>query len=89
MSLAGNFYGKGNERVHELIASCDNLGIALDRVFIVNDFEDNPQLPWKRELVANVVKQHLVKTGARVVLTFDNYGVSGHLNHIATFRGVR
>ena len=55
---------------------------------------DNPEIRdglnevWDVELVSNIVYEHILTRECSTVITFDEYGVSAHPNHIATFRGV-
>lgn len=55
---------------------------------------DNPEIRdglnevWDTELVSNIVYEHILTCECSSVITFDEYGVSAHPNHIATFRGV-
>nr|CAB3264864.1 N-acetylglucosaminyl-phosphatidylinositol de-N-acetylase-like [Phallusia mammillata] len=86
---SGNFYGDGKRRVRELLNSCDNLGVPHDRVFCTNKFEDNPNLDWECDIVAKHIEEHLAKSEANTIITFDDYGVSGHINHKSAYKSVR
>ncbi|XP_078598340.1 N-acetylglucosaminyl-phosphatidylinositol de-N-acetylase-like [Branchiostoma floridae x Branchiostoma japonicum] len=86
----GNFEKKGTTRRRELLESAAILGIPADNVTVV----DNPDLPddmntaWDTKLVAEKILEHVIDTSANVVITFDQYGVSGHKNHSSLFYGV-
>ncbi|KAI9100390.1 putative deacetylase LmbE-like domain-containing protein [Phlyctochytrium arcticum] len=86
----GNNYGIGSLREQELQGSCRELGVALEDCVVLNvpGLEDNPREWWPTELVADVIKKHVEKIGADLIYTFDEGGVSGHLNHRSVHRGI-
>lgn len=85
----GNYDGMGPVRVQELQA----VGRALGALSC--DIVDEPKLPdgphaWLSEVVASTVRQYLVgHSKVSAIFTFDNYGVSGHPNHVSVERGMR
>ncbi|KAL6080606.1 N-acetylglucosaminyl-phosphatidylinositol de-N-acetylase [Balamuthia mandrillaris] len=93
LCLSNGDYGKssGKQRTKELIASCRSLGIAADRV-VVEDHErlkDGPENEWDTKLIAKIVSQFVSAHRIDSVITFDEFGVSSHPNHIAVYNGVR
>ncbi|KAJ3340951.1 hypothetical protein HDU93_006037 [Gonapodya sp. JEL0774] len=81
----------GRVRPTELIASCGILGIPSANVAVVDDpgLQDGFENVWDKELVASKVLEAIKKWNVETLLTFDDYGISGHPNHIAVYRGVR
>lgn len=60
-------------------------------VTVIDDpeLQDGFESMWPLKLVASKVSEYIRRTAVRIVITFDNYGVSGHPNHIAVHHGVR
>ena len=87
----GDFYGQGDVRKKELMASCGKLGIPVSNVSIIDDeaLKDGPDNDWSISAVADRVLGVVNRVNADTVITFDESGVSGHSNHVALFRGVR
>ena len=85
----GNYAGLGKIREKELIKSASTFDISQDQVHIIQheDLQDNPKKFWLSNIVSNYIVEYVEKIDPIVVFTFDNYGVSGHWNHIATYRG--
>uniref|UniRef100_A0A7S0HUW4 N-acetylglucosaminylphosphatidylinositol deacetylase n=1 Tax=Hanusia phi TaxID=3032 RepID=A0A7S0HUW4_9CRYP len=86
MSLSnGDYAGLGWVRASELVESCRMLGIPKERVSVVDDpsLQDGPTNSWSAETISLYVLPYLKKNGISVVITFDDYGISGHPNHIA------
>lgn len=44
---------------------------------------------WNSATVANLIEEYVKKNNILKIFTFDEYGVSGHRNHIAVSLGVR
>ncbi|XP_065870998.1 uncharacterized protein [Euphorbia lathyris] len=87
----GNADGMGSARKHELFKACAVLKVSLEQVKVV----DNPNLQdgfgqvWDHNLLGQIIQEEAYKHGTEVVITFDNYGVSGHCNHCDVHYGVR
>eukprot|EP00746_Dinoflagellata_sp_MGD_P025770 gnl/MRDRNA2_/MRDRNA2_16070_c0_seq2.p1 gnl/MRDRNA2_/MRDRNA2_16070_c0~~gnl/MRDRNA2_/MRDRNA2_16070_c0_seq2.p1 ORF type:complete len:273 (+),score=45.65 gnl/MRDRNA2_/MRDRNA2_16070_c0_seq2:47-820(+) len=84
----GDADGLGHLRRVEMERSCQSWDVAPEDFVIL----DVPELPdgfhsWNEDAVARHVKSFLDSRSIEVVITFDGYGVSGHPNHISTFRG--
>jgi N-acetylglucosaminylphosphatidylinositol deacetylase len=86
----GNFDGLGALRAKELLAAAAVLGVAAERVAVLDDAElqDGMRSLWPPAAVARHVDAAVRRWGADAVLTFDGAGVSGHPNHVATHAGV-
>lgn len=100
----GNNYGIGETRKTELIGACNTLGITRkDRCVVLDhkypilvrdsangrDLQDNPHVWWDTDLVAKIVQEYVKKWNVDSIITFDEGGVSGHINHRAVGAGVR
>jgi N-acetylglucosaminylphosphatidylinositol deacetylase len=91
----GDYDGLGKEREKELIQAGRILG--FEKVIIKNDLKDHPKRRWPVDQVSKEIEKVLTQAisgparslGRIVLLTFDEMGVSGHVNHIDTFYGVR
>lgn len=88
---AGNYYNQGEIRKKELLQSCDVLGIPPSNVMIIEnrDFPDDPDVHWDPERAGDVLLRHVETNGIKLVVTFDEGGVSGHSNHVALNAAVR
>ncbi|KAH7957771.1 N-acetylglucosaminyl-phosphatidylinositol de-N-acetylase [Rhipicephalus sanguineus] len=86
----GNYYRQGSERKEELRSSCLSLGIPSENLVIVqhSNMPDDPECMWNSNLVGRIVQKYVKCLGVDSVITFDQSGVSGHLNHIAVHKGV-
>jgi len=86
----GDAEGLGATRHGELYRSFAVLGVPSERVFIVDhpQLRDNFTSSWAPDDVAYVVRPYLARTGATAILTFDDYGISGHPNHISLPSGI-
>ncbi|KAI9488859.1 putative deacetylase LmbE-like domain-containing protein [Zychaea mexicana] len=99
--LLGNADGLGATRKKELTRSCQVLGIppvdvkALDHgqvnlfSFFSQDLQDGMKNTWSPTLIAGIVKDYVTKHKIDTIITFDDYGVSGHPNHIAAYKGAQ
>jgi len=90
----GNFEGKGKQRSLELKAACRLFNISEARVYQKDhtELQDGPLEVWSGPLVARLVAETVALARlARpdTVITFDDFGVSGHPNHRAVHRGVK
>jgi N-acetylglucosaminylphosphatidylinositol deacetylase len=102
--MIGDNYGLGETRKKELGDACQVLGIdrqercvVLDRKYAVPDkvvltrreLQDNPQVWWDTDVVENVIEEYVKRWKIDAIITFDDGGVSGHINHRAVAAGVR
>jgi len=81
----------GEIRTEELVKSCAVLGIPNDRISVINEegMKDGFDKVWDTQKIAEIVTNHVEKNDIQSVITFDGFGVSGHPNHIATYKGVK
>ncbi|KAI9045500.1 PIG-L family deacetylase [Aspergillus affinis] len=87
---SGNYDGEGSTRHNELQAACAVAGIRADRCIGLDhrELQDNPKKWWDEELIAEVVARYVKRWEVDLIVTFDDGGISGHLNHRAVFGGV-
>ncbi|KAB8228370.1 hypothetical protein ETB97_012794 [Aspergillus alliaceus] len=87
---SGNYEGIGDLRHSELQRSCAELGIKAERCVNLDHYElqDNPQRWWREDLIEELVAQHVKKWNIDLIITFDDGGISGHINHRAVSAGV-
>ncbi|KAE8395934.1 hypothetical protein ETB97_010228 [Aspergillus alliaceus] len=88
---SGNYDGLGEKRQKELHNSCARIGISEDRCVVLDDadLQDNPKKWWDEERIKDLVSAHVDKWHVDVILTFDQGGISGHINHRSVSAGVR
>ncbi|KAI9140840.1 putative deacetylase LmbE-like domain-containing protein [Paraphysoderma sedebokerense] len=81
----GNHESLGPVRRKELVASCKELGIHENDVFVVDhpELQDNPKTLWSASLTSRMIEEYVQKLNIDCIITFDHGGVSGHLNHIS------
>lgn len=86
----GDFYGNGSTRVMELKSSAAVLGINLENLFIVNKtgMPDHPHVEWDMRLIAELIIEKVVGLHINGIVSFDQYGVSGHRNHVSICRAL-
>ncbi|KXS11732.1 LmbE-like protein [Gonapodya prolifera JEL478] len=81
----------GDVRPKELYASCRQFHIPRENVAVIDDqgLQDGFKNVWDVDRVADKVLDSIRKWNIETIVTFDEYGVSGHPNHIATYRGIK
>eukprot|EP00877_Chromochloris_zofingiensis_P002693 jgi/Chrzof1/12424/Cz06g34060.t1 len=87
----GNAHGLGQVREKELQRACAIFQIPAGQITIVDDpqLQDGMTTQWPKCVIAHHVQAMLLKHQCNTILTFDDYGVSGHANHQAVHHGVR
>ncbi|KAI9110970.1 hypothetical protein K1719_018090 [Acacia pycnantha] len=87
---AGDADSKGSTRKRELFQACATLKVPMQQVKVVDhsDLQDGFGKVWNHMLVANLVKEEIDNYNIDMMITFDNYGVSGHCNHRDVHYGV-
>lgn len=85
----GNADGIGHVRETELLASATVFGVSSDAVHIVkhHSLQDGVQNIWPVEVIAKLITEYSRVICPQLIISFDGYGVSGHANHIATYKG--
>ncbi|KAE8374509.1 putative deacetylase LmbE-like domain-containing protein [Aspergillus bertholletiae] len=88
---SGNYDGLGDKRQSELHGSCEQLGIAQERCIVLDiaELQDNPKQWWDEDRVQELVASYTEKWHVDLIFTFDNGGISGHINHRSVSAGVR
>ncbi|XP_063934584.1 N-acetylglucosaminyl-phosphatidylinositol de-N-acetylase-like [Zophobas morio] len=93
---SGNFNGLGSSRKREFFKSCTALGLKEENCFIEDIFNlatcqflDNPLEEWPKESIAELVFEFIKKYNINLIFTFDEKGISGHLNHRSIYYGLR
>lgn len=84
----GDYEYDGAERTRELISLAKYIGIPEDHVE-VKSFPDQPGLLWDPIETIDALDQAVKHWDINVVISFDNYGVSGHANHVSCYRALR
>jgi hypothetical protein len=87
----GNFDGQGKVREEELKTVCKQLNIEYE---IINDdkLKDDIRYKWDSEKVAEKIAEYINKDNniekIGAIVTFDENGVTKHLNHISCYEGL-
>jgi len=86
----GDFDGLGEVRRVELLSACQAMGIPRAHCDIINSqtLRDGMQEVWGEEEVAELTSKAVERWNIQQVVTFDDYGISGHRNHISCYQGV-
>lgn len=83
----GDFDGNGEIRTIELATAAQVFGI--DDVCIIDDARLLDGSSWDESVIREMVEPIVEKERVQNVITFDDYGVSGHLNHRSVHRALR
>ena len=92
----GNADGLGRTREKELEKSCDFLGFAEAPTIIDDpDLQDGMDKKWGKDLIAEHINRYLTakmrlgkESEIQILVTFDEYGISYHPNHMCVNQGV-
>ncbi|GAB0134116.1 hypothetical protein EsDP_00002501 [Epichloe bromicola] len=90
----GNNYGLGELRKKELLGSCAALGMDTTRCVALDhpDLQDDPKVWWDENKIKPILKEYIEKwnidAASTRIITFDDGGVSGHINHRAVSSAV-
>ncbi|KAF3641689.1 putative DDB1- and CUL4-associated factor -like protein 1-like isoform X1 [Capsicum annuum] len=86
-----NADGIGNIRKEELYLASTVLKVPQKQVKVLDhpDLQDGFGKSWNSKLLSKIIKEEIVNCAIDLVITFDNYGVSGHCNHQDVHQGVR
>ncbi|KAI3709847.1 hypothetical protein L2E82_39615 [Cichorium intybus] len=87
----GNADGIGNVRKEELYKASATLKVPLQQVTALDhpDFQDGFGKVWNSSELSKIVEKKILAHAIDMIITFDNYGVSGHCNHRDVNQGVR
>uniref|UniRef100_M4CGI8 N-acetylglucosaminylphosphatidylinositol deacetylase n=1 Tax=Brassica campestris TaxID=3711 RepID=M4CGI8_BRACM len=86
----GNADGTGSIRKDELHQACAVLRVPLQQLKVLDhpDLQDGFGQVWSHDLLAKVIGEEVSNHDIHTIVTFDNYGVSGHCNHRDVHHGV-
>ncbi|CAG2120508.1 unnamed protein product, partial [Medioppia subpectinata] len=82
----GDYYGIGGRRVRELEECCRVLNVTAVEVVDDNRLKDTPSEWWDQSVIAKYVDQFVAKHSIDRIISFDDYGISGHSNHRALYQ---
>ncbi|XP_062109210.1 uncharacterized protein LOC133819858 isoform X1 [Humulus lupulus] len=87
----GDADGKGNVRKEELYRACAVLKVPVQQVKFLDhpDLQDGFGKVWNHSLLTRIIGEEVTNHDIDFIITFDNYGVSGHCNHCDVYHGVR
>ncbi|KAI3681136.1 hypothetical protein L6452_35920 [Arctium lappa] len=87
----GNADGIGDVRKEELYKASAILKVPPQQVTVLDhpDFQDGFGKVWNSTILSNIVEKKVLDHAIDMIITFDNYGVSGHCNHRDVHRGVQ
>jgi N-acetylglucosaminylphosphatidylinositol deacetylase len=85
----GDAYGDGEARKAELLRVKEMF--ELDALVVVDteDLRDGMTTEWPSETIGAVLDAYSEGVAFDYIVTFDARGVSGHVNHIATYEGTK
>ncbi|CAD5319654.1 N-acetylglucosaminyl phosphatidylinositol deacetylase-related [Arabidopsis thaliana x Arabidopsis arenosa] len=86
----GNADGMGSIRDQELHRACAVLKVPLQQLKILDhpNLQDGFGQLWSHDLLTEIIEEEVTNHYIHTIITFDNYGVSGHCNHRDVHRGV-
>eukprot|EP01018_Ginkgo_biloba_P011254 Gb_01583 [translate_table: standard] len=86
----GNAEGKGSVRKDEMLRACSVLKVPIGNVNILDHsaLQDGFDKPWNHRLLAEIIAQEITTHDIDTLITFDDYGISGHPQHRAVHYGV-
>ena len=87
----GNHVGLGEIRAIELHGSCRALNIPMNRCLSLDlpNIKDNPKAWWPEKELMPIINAYVKKWSIDVLISFDDGGISGHLNHRAVGSAIR
>ncbi|KAI9917704.1 hypothetical protein PsorP6_012384 [Peronosclerospora sorghi] len=87
----GNFDGLGSIRENELKSCTMYIGLSTRHVQVLEDpkLQDGMKNEWDTAHIGAIVSRYIERNEIDAVFTFDDFGVSGHPNHISTHFGVK
>ncbi|KAL3310225.1 hypothetical protein Ciccas_011211 [Cichlidogyrus casuarinus] len=83
----GGYDSDARERHEELLAASSLLDISVISLPMQQQFEDHPKLEWPASMNELIMEQ-VQKLHIDAIISFDEYGVSGHLNHVSISRAL-
>ncbi|KAH0874073.1 hypothetical protein HID58_071435 [Brassica napus] len=88
--VSGNADGMGSIRKDELHQACAVLRVPLEQLKVLDhpDLQDGFGQVWSHDFLAKIIGEEVSNHDIHTIITFDNYGVSGHCNHRDVHHGV-
>lgn len=86
---SGNAAGLGKVREKELEASSKFLQIKKLDMLNIPELPDSMTIDWDSSSIIKVLSSYLNKEHIDAIITFDDYGVSGHTNHRAINKALK
>jgi N-acetylglucosaminylphosphatidylinositol deacetylase len=94
-SLASEYFihllclsGGGTPREKELENSAQNLSLHRYECVSHPKLEDSMKEKWCEDTIRQLVSKYIAENSIRAVFTFDQHGISGHINHQAIYRSL-
>eukprot|EP01080_Neovahlkampfia_damariscottae_P007185 gene7185-11497_t len=84
---SGNFDGIGETRKKELEKSSTYLNFKSFKIIEDDSLQDGMKNHWKKEIISSEIEKFQKEHDVDMIISFDDYGVSGHPNHINTYKG--
>mmetsp|Transcript_43 Transcript_43/g.46 ORF Transcript_43/g.46 Transcript_43/m.46 type:complete len:259 (+) Transcript_43:104-880(+) len=85
----GDFDGLGKTREKELEKAAAFLKFKKLKIVDDLDLPDGMNAQWSQDKIAKYVTEFVDEHKVNVLISFDQFGVSGHPNHISVFHGTR
>jgi N-acetylglucosaminylphosphatidylinositol deacetylase len=87
----GNHVGLGTVRALELYGSCRALNIPKEHCISLDlpHIQDNPKVWWSEQELIPIINEYINKWSIDLLITFDDKGISGHMNHRAIASAIR
>ena len=78
----GNYYNQGHIREGEFIKVMKYLNIKSYKIYNLND---QPDYLWNSKKIHQIISNEIITNNEQQInlYTFDQYGISGHKNHIS------
>ncbi|RWS07380.1 N-acetylglucosaminyl-phosphatidylinositol de-N-acetylase-like protein, partial [Dinothrombium tinctorium] len=83
----GNVHNLGSVRSNELIEALKCLGVTRDCIIQIDhrSLKDGLNESWDSTIVKQIVTKTIEEKRIETVITFDEYGITKHSNHVAAY----
>lgn len=86
----GNYYGIGEIREKEFYNVAKELKMEESQILNIPELQDNINIKWDPNVVSKQIQDFLaLNKDVKIILTFDNNGVTKHPNHISCNEGLK
>lgn len=86
---SGNAAGLGKIREKELLSAAKLLKISQIQILDREELPDSMSIDWNPKDIINALEAYLSSEKIDAIVTFDDYGVSGHTNHRAINKALK